>query len=219
MKFNKYIVLVIVFFALVILLAIGLSLDPREVPSPLINKAAPDFSLPVLESQNPKELLQSNANSKDNAEKVVNNLNNISPRDLKGKFWLLNVWATWCISCRAEHTLLVDFANKNPDVTIIGLNYKEVRGDSDIDSSKMSEETERSLADSRAKKWLVERGNPYDWVAMDLNGRIGIDYGVYGVPETYLIDKEGIIRMKHTGPLTQEIINSKILPTIKSLGM
>lgn len=141
MKFNKYIVLVIVFFALVILLAIGLSLDPREVPSPLINKAAPDFSLPVLESQNPKELLQSNTNSKDNAEKVVNNLNNISPRDLKGKFWLLNVWATWCISCRAEHTLLVDFANKNPDVTIIGLNYKEVRGDSDIDSSKMSEET------------------------------------------------------------------------------
>ena len=219
MKFNKYIVLVIVFFALVILLAIGLSLDPREVPSPLINKAAPDFSLPVLESQNPKELLQSNTNSKDNAEKVVNNLNNISPRDLKGKFWLLNVWATWCISCRAEHTLLVDFANKNPDVTIIGLNYKEVRGDSYIDSSKMSEETERSLADSRAKKWLVERGNPYDWVAMDLNGRIGIDYGVYGVPETYLIDKEGIIRMKHTGPLTPEIINSKILPTIKSLGM
>lgn len=219
MKFNKYIVLVIVFFALVILLAIGLSLDPREVPSPLINKAAPDFSLPVLESQNPKELLQSNTNSKDNAEKVVNNLNNISPRDLKGKIWLLNVWATWCISCRAEHTLLVDFANKNPDVTIIGLNYKEVRGDSDIDSSKMSEETERSLADSRAKKWLVERGNPYDWVAMDLNGRIGIDYGVYGVPETYLIDKEGIIRMKHTGPLTPEIINSKILTTIKSLGM
>lgn len=211
MKFNKYIVLVIVFFALVILLAIGLSLDPREVPSPLINKAAPDFSLPVLESQNSKELSQSNADKKV--------LNNISPRDLKGKFWLLNVWATWCISCRAEHTLLVDFANKNPDVTIIGLNYKEVRGDSDIDSSKMSEETERSLADSRAKKWLFERGNPYDWVAMDLNGRIGIDYGVYGVPETYLIDKEGIIRMKHTGPLTPEIINSKILPTIKSLGM
>lgn len=211
MKFNKYIVLVIVFFALVILLAIGLSLDPREVPSPLINKAAPDFSLPVLESQNSKELSQSNADKKV--------LNNISPRDLKGKFWLLNVWATWCVSCRAEHTLLVDFANKNPDVTIIGLNYKEVRGDSDIDSSKMSEETERSLADSRAKKWLFERGNPYDWVAMDLNGRIGIDYGVYGVPETYLIDKEGIIRMKHTGPLTPEIINSKILPTIKSLGM
>lgn len=204
MKFNKYIVLVIVFFALVILLAIGLSLDPREVPSPLINKAAPEFSLPVLESQN----------SKTNV-----GINNISPRDLKGKFWLLNVWATWCISCRAEHTLLVDFANKNPDVTIIGLNYKEVRGDSDIDSSKMPEEIERSLADSRAKKWLFERGNPYDWVAMDLNGRIGIDYGVYGVPETYLIDKEGIIRMKHTGPLTAEIINSKILPTIKSLGM
>lgn len=212
MKLNKYVVLVIVFFALVILLAIGLSLDPREVPSPLINKAAPDFSLPVLESQNTKLSPSSDTNNK-----IA--LNNISPRDLKGKFWLLNVWATWCISCRAEHTLLVEFASKNPDITIIGLNYKEVRGDSDIDSSKMSEEIERSLADSRAKKWLFERGNPYDWVAMDLNGRIGIDYGVYGVPETYLIDKEGIIRMKHTGPLTAEIINTKILPTIKSLGI
>lgn len=212
MKLNKYVVLVIVFFALVILLAIGLSLDPREVPSPLINKAAPDFSLPVLESQNTKLSPSSDTNNQ-----IA--LNNISPRDLKGKFWLLNVWATWCISCRAEHTLLVDFASKNPDITIIGLNYKEVRGDSDIDSSKMSEEIERSLADSRVKKWLFERGNPYDWVAMDLNGRIGIDYGVYGVPETYLIDKEGIIRMKHTGPLTAEIINTKILPTIKSLGI
>lgn len=218
MKLNKYVILVIVFFALVILLAIGLSLNPREVPSPLINKAAPDFSLPVLESKNAKLQQQSNNANNSNKNNNVMGLTNISPRDLKGKFWLLNVWATWCVSCRAEHTLLVDFANNNPNVVIIGLSYKEIRGDSDIDSSKMSPEVERQLADSRAKKWLSERGNPYDWVAMDLDGRIGIDYGVYGVPETYLIDKDGIIRMKHTGPLTTEILNSKVLPEIKALG-
>ena len=166
---------VIVFAVLVAFLAIGLKLDPREVPSPLVNKAAPSFSLPLLAQPS----------------------NKLTPQDLRGKVWLLNVWASWCVSCRVEHPLLVELA-KTGTVSIYGLNYKDKRDD--------------------AMQWLRERGDPYLQSISDTDGRVGIDYGVYGVPETFVIDREGVIRYKQIGPLTPESLRDTILPLVRKLG-
>ena len=166
---------VIVFAVLVAFLAIGLKLNPREVPSPLVGKAAPSFSLPLL------------------AEPA----NSLTPQDLRGKVWLLNVWASWCVSCRVEHPLLVELA-KTGTVPIYGLNYKDKRDD--------------------AMQWLRERGDPYLQSISDTDGRVGIDYGVYGVPETFVIDREGVIRYKQIGPLTAESLRDTILPLVRKLG-
>ena len=166
---------VVVFAVLVAFLAIGLKLDPREVPSPLVNKAAPAFSLPLL------------------AQPATT----LTPQDLRGKVWLLNVWASWCVSCRVEHPLLVELA-KTGTVAIYGLNYKDKRDD--------------------AMQWLRERGDPYLQSISDADGRVGIDYGVYGVPETFVIDREGVIRYKQIGPLTPESLRDTILPLVRKLG-
>ena len=163
------------FIVLAGFLAYGLKLNPREVPSPLIGKPAPDFRVPQLHM----------------ADK------SISPADMKGKVWLLNVWASWCVSCRQEHPLLVDLSRKNI-VPIIGLNYKDQR--------------EAGLS------WLREHGDPYVLSAFDFDGKIGIDFGVYGVPETFLIDKDGVIRYKHIGPLDPVSLETKLLPKIKELS-
>ena len=183
------------FLVLVIFLGIGLTRDPHDVPSPLKDKPAPAFSLPQLAA----------------AEK------NFSPADFKDKVWLLNVWASWCVSCSQEHPLLVAFA-KQGGVPIVGLSYKEVRGDGEIDASKLSPAEELELTRQRGGAWLAQRGNPYTLVALDLDGRVGIDYGVYGVPETYVIDKAGTIRMKHTGPITPESLKTQILPLVAELS-
>ena len=164
-----------IFVVLAAFLAYGLKLNPREVPSPLIDKAAPAFKVAQLHA----------------AEKTI------SPEDMKGKVWLLNVWASWCVSCLQEHPLLVDLA-KRDIVPIVGLNYKDQR--------------DAGLA------WLGKHGNPYMLSAYDLDGRIGIDYGVYGVPETFVIDKSGVIRYKHIGPVTPEALEKKILPKVKELS-
>ena len=150
-------------------LAAGLTLNPREVPSPLIGKPAPAFELPVL-NQPDKRFV---------------------PTDMRGKVWLLNVWASWCVACRDEHPLLVALSKRGV-MPILGLNYKD-KGD-------------------EATAWLKQFGNPYDLSAVDADGRIGIDYGVYGVPETYLIDAEGVIRYKQIGPITPAALEQKILP-------
>ena len=163
------------FLVLVIFLAIGLTRDPRDVPSPLKDKPAPVFRLPQLAA----------------AEKKF------SPEDMKGKVWLLNVWASWCVSCRQEHPILVEFS-KQGKVPVVGLNYKD------------------QLAD--AKNWLVKFGDPYVLSAVDAAGRVGIDYGVYGVPETYVIDRAGMIRMKHTGPITAQSLEKQILPLVAELS-
>ena len=191
---NRFLWPLIGFIVLVVLLAVGLNLDPREVPSPLVGKPAPAFSLSKLGSD----------------EKF-------SPQDMQGKVWLLNVWSTWCVSCRQEHQMLVQMA-KSQTVTLIGLNYKEVRGDASFDMSKINAEAEKTMATQRASAWLQRHGNPYALSALDLDGRVGIDYGVYGVPETYVIDKAGIIRLKHTGPITPEVFSSKLLPLVKELN-
>ena len=192
---NRFLWPLIGFVLLVVLLAVGLSLDPRDVPSPLVGKPAPMFTLEKLEA--PGETF--------------------SPKDMLGKVWLLNVWSTWCISCRQEHPVLLEMA-KNPAVTLIGVNYKEVRGDGALDADKIAPDAEITLALERASAWLRKHGNPYRLSVLDLDGRVGIDYGVYGVPETYLIDKAGIIRLKQTGPITPDVFASKILPLLTELS-
>lgn len=164
----------IVFFVLAGFFVVGLDRNPREIPSPLIGKPAPAFTLPDL-----------NAPEK-----------NVASQDFLGQVWLLNVWASWCVSCRAEHPLLVEFAKTN-EVPIVGLNYKDKPAD--------------------GKAWLRQYGDPYTVSIMDGDGRVGIDYGVYGAPETFLIDKQGIIRYKQIGPITEEALNKTILPMIKEL--
>ena len=162
------------FVALAIVLAIGLKRDPREVPSPLIGKAAPAFALTRL----------------DDADKTI------ALADLRGQVWMLNVWASWCVACRDEHALLVDFSKRGL-LPIYGLNYKDQRGD--------------------GLSWLSRMGNPYQASLFDGEGRVGIDFGVYGVPETFIIDKTGTIRLKHIGPLTPDVITTEIVPLLKKL--
>ena len=170
-----------IFVLLVGFLAVGLTLNPREVPSPLIGKPAPAFELPVL--QQPGERFDAAARR-------------FAPSDMRGKVWLLNVWASWCVSCRDEHPVLVELSKRGV-MPILGLNYKDKR--------------------EEATAWLKQFGNPYDLSVVDADGRIGIDYGVYGVPETYLIDAGGVIRYKQIGPLTPAILEEKVLPLVKML--
>jgi cytochrome c biogenesis protein CcmG/thiol:disulfide interchange protein DsbE len=172
---SRYLVPLAVFVVLVVFLAIGLGLDPREVPSPLINKPAPTFKLAQLEDPT----------------------KTFSAEDMRGKVWLLNVWASWCVTCRDEHPVLMEFS-KTGAVPIYGLNHKDRRED--------------------GLGWLKDFGNPYVLSASDTDGRVSIDYGVYGVPETYLIDRNGIIRFKQVGPVTPEVVRDKILPLARDLS-
>ena len=171
---KRFLLPLLIFLTVVGFLAVGLNLDPREVPSPLVGKPAPVFSLPRL----------------DNPEKTI------STKDMLGKVWLFNVWASWCGACRDEHPVLVNLS-KSGSVPIYGMNYKDTRPE--------------------AQQWLEEGGNPYIASAMDADGRVGIDYGVYGVPETYVIDKAGVIAYKQIGPVTEEVLRNKILPLVKRL--
>lgn len=190
---KKFLILPLAFFVvLVVFLAVGLKRDPHEIPSPLINRAAPEFSLPTLSGTTP-----------------------FSPSDYKGRVWMLNVWATWCVSCREEHPVLVAFA-KQIGVPIVGLSYKEIQPQDDPEK-KLSPESKLNLARSRGSVWLDRHGNPYTLSVMDLDGRVGIDYGVYGVPETYIIDKDGVIRYKQIGPVTPQILSDTLLPIIRGL--
>jgi cytochrome c biogenesis protein CcmG/thiol:disulfide interchange protein DsbE len=172
---TRFLIPLAVFLVLVAFLAIGLKLNPREVPSPLIDKPAPAFQLARLD---------------DPAKSVT-------PEDLRGRVWLLNVWASWCVACLQEHPLLVEFS-RSGTVPIYGLNYKD--------------------KPDAAAAWLGKHGNPYTLSIVDADGRVGIDYGVYGVPETFVIDKQGVIRFKHIGPVTPEVLNDTILPLVRRLN-
>ena len=192
---NRFVWLLIGFAALVALLAVGLGLNPRDVPSPLIGRPAPQFALARVDAP----------------------AQQFSPREMLGRVWLLNVWATWCVSCRQEHPVLVELA-KRQGLTLVGLNYKEVRGDGAIDADKLSPAAETALALERTDAWLKQHGNPYALSVLDLDGRVGIDYGVYGVPETYVIDRAGVIRYKHTGPISADDYAAKIAPLVAELS-
>ena len=179
---NKYLLIpLVLFIGLVVFLMIGLHRDPHEVPSPLINKAAPDFQLQQL-----KEPTKT-----------------FGAKEMRGKVWLLNFWGTWCIACREEHPVLVKYS-KTGEVPIYGVDYKYGNDASD----------ERSAA----VQMLAEEGNPYTLVIYDPEGRTSIDYGVYGAPESYLIDKNGVIRFKQIGPITDEVWTNKIVPLAKQLN-
>jgi cytochrome c biogenesis protein CcmG/thiol:disulfide interchange protein DsbE len=173
-RFVRYLMPLAAFLALAGLLYKGLSLDPRKVPSPLIDKPAPAFSLTRLDQ--PEATFGS--------------------EDLKGKVSLFNVWATWCVACRSEHPVLMQLAESGK-IAIYGLNYKDDR--------------------ETAKRWLQRYGDPYIANAFDSDGRVGIDWGVYGTPETFIVDQQGIIRHKHIGPLTVEVVRDEILPLVERL--
>ncbi|HUW51746.1 MAG TPA: DsbE family thiol:disulfide interchange protein [Sulfuricella sp.] len=171
---KRFLIPLAIFLVLVGFLGVGLRLDPHEVPSPLIGKLAPDFNLPLLSDAS----------------------RHFSPAEMRGKVWLLNVWASWCTSCRQEHETLLELARRGV-VPIYGMDYKDQPAD--------------------AQGVLNQAGNPYVETVMDIDGRVGINFGVYGVPETYVIDKSGMIRYKLTGPLTPENLEGKILPLLKEL--
>lgn len=171
----RFVVPLAIFGVMVAFFFVGLKLNPREVPSPFINKPAPDFKLSQLQD------FQATFSPKDNA----------------GKVWMLNVWASWCVACRQEHPLLVNLS-KRGDIALYGLNYKDRPDD--------------------AKQWLAQFGNPYQFSLVDFDGRVGIDYGVYGVPETFVIDQQGIIRHKVIGPITPAILNDCLTPLTQALG-
>lgn len=170
----RYFIPLGVFLTLILVFGQGLSLDPRRLPSALVNKPAPEFQLPSLYSQQPF----------------------VSPQIFKGKVSLLNVWATWCRACRAEHPALMEIV-RDYDVNIYGLVYKD----------------NKDAADA----WLARAGNPYKAVGVDVQGDVGIDLGVYGVPETYVIDQRGVIRYKLVGPITKERFENTLLPIIEKL--
>ncbi|MEM7252165.1 MAG: DsbE family thiol:disulfide interchange protein [Pseudomonadota bacterium] len=171
---TRFLVPIGVFLALVVFLGIGLTRDPSEVPSPLIGKAAPRFSLPAVTA--PGQTL--------------------SLDDLKGQVSLLNVWASWCVACREEHPLLVAIA-KSKAVPIFGLNYKDEPAD--------------------AVRWLGQFGDPYVQSGSDIDGSVGLDLGVYGVPETFLLDANGHIAYKKIGPITETDWRETIEPLIAQL--
>ena len=170
----RFILPLVLFLALAAFLFKGLSLDPREVPSPLIGKPAPAFALPVLHDPGKQ----------------------FAAQDMRGKVWLLNVWASWCASCKEEHPVLLGLARQNI-VPIYGIDYKDKR--------------------TNGMAWLAQGGDPYVLSVSDMDGRVGIDYGVYGVPETYVIDKQGIIQYKQIGAVTQQSLEEKILPLVQRL--
>ncbi len=190
----KFLVPLALFLLLVGFLGFGLSLNPREVPSPLIDKPAPAFTLARLDQPGQTFALD----------------------DMRGKVWLLNVWASWCVACRQEHPVLVELARRGI-VPIVGLNYKEVRGDGGLDARGMALNVETGLVVERARGWLQAHGDPYQLSVLDIDGRVGIDYGVYGVPETFLIDRDGRIRYKHIGPVTPESLEKILIPKIEEL--
>ena len=163
------------FIVLVGLLAIGLRLNPRDVPSPLIGKPAPAFELPLLHAPD----------------------KTFSQKDMLGSVWILNVWASWCPPCLVEHPVVSELA-RSGIAPVVGLNYKDQRED--------------------ALPWLKRNGDPFKFSVYDEAGRIAIDYGVYGVPETYVIDRKGIIRYKHIGPLTPEVTEKTLRPMVKELS-
>ena len=170
----KFLLPLALFVLLVGFLAVGLNRDPHEIPSPLVNKAAPQFKL----------------------QQLIATDQAFTPEQMKGQVWMLNVWASWCVACRTEHPTLMEFAKTNV-VPLIGLDYKDQR--------------------TEGLKWLAQHGDPYTLSASDNDGRVGIDYGVYGVPETFIIDKHGVIRYKQIGPITPDVLAEKILPVLNEL--
>jgi cytochrome c biogenesis protein CcmG/thiol:disulfide interchange protein DsbE len=167
---------VALFLVLAALFYRGLSGDPAEVPSVLINKPVPEFALPPIAGLN---------------------LPGLSTADLKkGEVTFVNVWASWCVPCRSEHPLLMELA-KREDIRVVGINQKD--------------------DPENARRFLITLGVPFAAVGSDINGRVSVDWGVYGVPESFIVDGEGVIRLKWIGPLSAEALKSEIIPKIEKI--
>ena len=163
-----------VFLGMAVYFAMGLTKDPRIIPSALIDQPVPNFELPPLRLGKP----------------------GLATGDLKGEVAIVNIFASWCVPCRAEHPLWMKLF-ESEEVTIHGINWKDQR--------------------KAAVSWLVELGDPYSHIGFDIENKVGIEWGVYGVPETYVIDREGRIRYKHVGPLFEETYKTLIEPLLKEL--
>lgn len=176
MRRLLYLLPLAAFAAIAIWFAIGLTRDPSKLPSALLDRPAPDFTLPALAGAG---------------------VGGLKADDLRGKVTLVNVFASWCVPCRVEHPLLMRLA-REPGITLYGMSYKDKAEDS--------------------VRFLTELGNPYSAIGHDENGRVGIEWGVYGVPETFVVDRTGRIRHKHVGPISPKDLNETLLPLIKELG-
>ncbi|WP_372397854.1 DsbE family thiol:disulfide interchange protein [Azospirillum sp. HJ39] len=177
MRRLLYLLPFLLFIGVGIAFYLGFQRDPRDIPSALIDKPAPTFDLPPIQGQPAAT-------------------SGLSSAKLTGEVTLVNVFASWCIPCKAEHPVITRLSREQ-GVTVFGINYKDKPED--------------------ALTWLSRNGNPYAAVGADLDGRVSIDWGVYGVPESYLIDRQGRIRFKHVGPLTPQVVEEQILPMVKHL--
>src|SRR3990167_9087640 len=164
----------LVFLVMAVFFAIGLTMNPRDIPSPLIGKPVPEFSLPP----------------------VKGGTLGLASADLRGEVSIVNVFASWCVACREEHPILMGIKEKGI-VPLHGINYKDKPDD--------------------ARAWLDEMGDPYTRIGADISGRVAIDWGVYGVPETFVIDRDGRIAYKHIGAVTPEVLRDKLMPLIRKL--
>jgi len=171
----KILIPFIIFLIIAVVLGRGLKLHPRRIPSALLDKPAPHINL----------------------DTVYEKGHRLTNRDFIGQVSLLNVWATWCTACQAEHPVLMEIA-KTRNVVILGLDYKD-------DMTK-------------AREWLSHLGDPFQLIGFDQNGKTAIDWGVYGTPETFVIDKQGIIRYKHVGALTMQVWEDELLPLVERLN-
>jgi len=180
------------FLGMVVFLAVGLTRNPQDIPSPLIGQAAPAFELPVVGGSGVFNAAQ-----------------------FKGQLTLVNLWATWCAGCKEEHPILMALG-RQPGLQMLGINYKELQA-SELSgmAPKSAEAVQKATARSQA--WLQKNGQAFGVNLLDMDGRVGMDFGVYGLPETYLVDREGVVRFKHAGALTPEVLQQKLLPMLRSL--
>ena len=180
------------FLGLVVFLAVGLNRNPQEIPSPLIGRPAPVVQLPSLGGPQ-----------------------NVGVAQFKGQLTLVNFWATWCAGCKEEHPMLMALA-RQPGLQMLGINYKELQA-SELSGQAPQSPESLHKATLRSQAWLQKNGQAFGQNLMDMDGRVGMDFGVYGLPETYLIDREGVVRFKHAGALTPEVVQQKLLPLLRGL--
>ena len=181
------------FLGMVVFLAVGLTRNPQEIPSPLIGRPAPAFELPVVGGQGV-----------------------FSAEQFKGQLTLVNLWATWCAGCKEEHPILMALS-RQPGLNMVGINYKELQASELSGQDPQSAEAVQK-ATARSQAWLQKQGQAFDVNLLDMDGRVGMDFGVYGLPETYLIDREGVVRFKHAGALTPDVVQQKLLPLLRGVN-
>ena len=182
----------VLFLGMVVFLAVGLTRNPQEIPSPLIGQSAPVFKLPVVGGQGEFQTAQ-----------------------FKGQLTLVSLWATWCPGCKQEHPILMALS-RQPGLQMLGINYKELQA-SELSGQDPKSPEAVQKATARNQAWLKKNGQAFGVNVLDMDGRVGMDFGVYGLPETYLVDRAGVVRFKHAGALTPDVVQQTLLPLLRSL--